>query len=139
MSVVDELYQNACWPRDKPTNQLITFTRSLEICQKRLPLVWAMLPDDEIQKLRDHSTFTRTYKNMICLPSPHPMALWMTALYNRVAHPDRPARWFPQYLDLATGQGRDDDGVALAGNGASSVPSSTLGWWGEPSSRPVRP
>lgn len=107
MSVVDELYQNACWPRDKPTNQLITFTRSLEICQKRLPLVWAMLPDDEIQKLRDHSTFTRTYKNMICLPSPHPMALWMTALYNRVAHPDRPARWFPQYLDLATGQGRD--------------------------------
>ncbi len=107
MSVVDELYQNACWPTDKPANQLITFTRSLEISQKRLPLVWAMLPDDEVRKLRDHATLTRTYKNMICLPSPHPMALWMTALYNRVGHPDRPARWFPQYLDLTTDQGRN--------------------------------
>lgn len=107
ISVVDELYQNACWPKDKPTNQLITFTRSLEICQKRLPLIWAMLPDIEVQQLRDHAIFSRTYKNMICLPSPHPMALWVTALYNRVGHPDRSARWFPQYLDLATGQGRD--------------------------------
>jgi len=44
---------------------------------------------------------------MICLPSPHPMALWMTAIYSRAAHPDRAARWFPQYLDLATAQGRD--------------------------------
>ncbi len=107
MSVMDELYQNALWPSDKPGNRLITFTRSLEICQKRLPLVWAMLPDVEVKQLRDHATYSRTYKNMICLPAPHPMALWMTALYNRVGHPDRSARWFPQYLDLATAQGRD--------------------------------
>lgn len=107
LSVVDELYQTACWPKDKPTNQLITFTRSLKICEKRLPLVWAMLPDVEVQKLRDHAIFNRTYKNMICLPSPHPMALWVTALYNHAGHSDRSARWFPQYLDLATAPGRD--------------------------------
>ena len=35
------------------------------------------------------------------------MALWVTALYNRAGHSDRSARWFPQYLDLATDQGRD--------------------------------
>ncbi len=107
MSVVDELYHHACWPKDKPTHQLITFTQPLEICQKRLPLVWAMLPDIEVQQIRMHPMYNRTYKNMICLPSPHPMALWMTALYNRAGHPDREARWFPQYLDLSTPQGQD--------------------------------
>lgn len=107
LSVVDELYHQAHWPKDKPTNQLITFTQSLEICQKRLPLVWAMLPDAEVQQIRMHQHYNRTYKNMICLPSPHPMALWMTALYNRAGHPDRDPRWFPQYLDLATLQGQE--------------------------------
>jgi eukaryotic-like serine/threonine-protein kinase len=107
MSVVDELYHHAVWPKDKPNNQLITFTQPLEICQKRLPLVWAMLPDAEVQQIRMHQMYNRTYKNMICLPSPHPMALWMTALYNRAGHPDRDPRWFPQYLDLSTPQGQD--------------------------------
>ncbi len=106
VSVIDELYHQSAWPQDKPI-AAITFNQPLEICQRRLPLIWAMLPHEEIQTLKMHQLYSRVYKNVLCLPSPHPMALWTTALYNKACHHDRSPRWFSQYLDLSQGQGRE--------------------------------
>ena len=106
VSVIDELYNQSTWPKDKPI-AAITFSHPLEICQRRLPLVWAMLPQAEIQTLKMHQLYSRIYKNVLCLPSPHPMALWTTALYNKACHHDREPRWFSHYLDLAHPQGRE--------------------------------
>lgn len=106
VSVIDELYSQSTWPKDKPI-AAITFSQPLEICQRRLPLVWAMLPQAEIQTLKMHQLYSRIYKNVLCLPSPHPMALWTTALYNKACHHDREPRWFSHYLDLAQPQGRE--------------------------------
>ncbi len=54
-----------------------------------------------------HQLYSRIYKNVLCLPSPHPMALWTTALYNRACHIDRGPRWFSHYLDLTLPVGRE--------------------------------
>ncbi len=106
VSAIDELYSQATWPQDKPI-AAITFSQPLEVCQRRLPLVWAMLPHEEIQMLKMHQLYSRIYKNVLCLPAPHPMALWTTALYNKACHVDREPRWFSHYLDLTQPQGRE--------------------------------
>ncbi|MFK8183492.1 MAG: serine/threonine protein kinase [Phormidesmis sp.] len=57
-----------------------------------IPTLWAMMSESEIkQRLRN----TR-YNNFLCTMSPHPMVLWVTALYSKIEGP----RWLPCYLDL---------------------------------------
>lgn len=105
-SVLDELYRVATWPQDKPIGA-ITFVRSLEIYQKQIPLVWAMLPYEEIKELKLHQLYNRIYKNVLCLPSPYPLAIWTTAIYNHACHQGRDPRWFSHFLDLRTAQGQE--------------------------------
>lgn len=105
-SVLEELYRVASWPQDKPRGA-ITFVKTLEVCQKKVPLVWAMLPYDEIKEIKFHQLYNRTYKNILCLPSPYPMALWTTALYNPACHEGRDPRWFSNFLDLQSAPGRE--------------------------------
>jgi eukaryotic-like serine/threonine-protein kinase len=57
-----------------------------------------MMPKVETQRRR---VCTR-YNQFLFLEAPHPMALWLTVLYNRGPEP----RWLPCYLDLKTPQGR---------------------------------
>lgn len=57
-----------------------------------VPTLWAMMPEAEI-KQRLNSI---RYNNFLCTMSPHPMVLWLTALYSKIEGP----RWLPCYLDL---------------------------------------
>ena len=65
-----------------------------------------MLPQQEIDNLQMHRLYNRIYRTFLCTPSPHPMVLWVTALYNRLYSQQGP-RWLRCYLDLKSHQGRE--------------------------------
>ena len=84
-------YLSQRWPSEMPIAQIV-FPRLLRCGEEAVPTLWAMMPTAEIQK-RSHST---RYNNFMCTMSPHPMVLWLTALYSKLEGP----RWMPCYLDL---------------------------------------
>jgi eukaryotic-like serine/threonine-protein kinase len=79
------------WPKGKPIAEIV-FPVALKMSAKTIPTLWVMLPREEIER-RQQST---RYNNFICTLSPHPMTLWLTAMYSNADGP----RWFPVYLDL---------------------------------------
>jgi serine/threonine-protein kinase len=101
---VNEVCQLATWPKDKPIAQIV-FPQVLG--QESLPSLWVMLPQQEIRSLQVNRLYNRIYRNFLCSMSPHPMALWMTALYNRFHSHESGPRWLRCYLDLKTSQGQD--------------------------------
>ncbi|MEL6382301.1 MAG: serine/threonine-protein kinase [Cyanobacteria bacterium J06626_18] len=86
------------WPSNKPIAEIV-FSHILKTRTRSLPTLWVMLPQAEIDK---RIAGTR-YNNFICTMSPHPMALWLTVLYNAQHGP----RWLPCYLDLKTQAGQE--------------------------------
>jgi serine/threonine protein kinase len=66
------------WPKNKPIAEIV-FPQILSMSNHDLATLWSMLPLAEIER-RQKST---RYSNFICTLSPHPMALWLTALYSQ--------------------------------------------------------
>jgi serine/threonine-protein kinase len=92
-----DLRQSAIWPSNMPIAEIV-FPKSMSTSNGTLPTLWVMLPQREIEK---RLVCTR-YNQFLFLEAPHPMALWLTVLYNREHEP----RWLPCFLDLKTPQGR---------------------------------
>lgn len=90
---LDEACRLAMWPKDKPKAKIV-FPHVLKTKHETAPTLWVML---DRQDIRNRQSSTR-YNQFLFLPSPHPMVLWITALYN----PLYGIRWLPCYLDLKT-------------------------------------
>lgn len=95
--VGDEACRSASWPKNMPRAEIV-FPRTIPTNTGALATLWVMQPKQEIVR---RMTCTR-YNQFLFLEAPHPMALWLTVLYNRGQEP----RWLPCYLDLKTPQGR---------------------------------
>ena len=93
----DEACQTASWPKNKPIAEIV-FPQPLRTKDEVIATLWVMLKQKEIE----HRWVSTRYNQFLCLMSPHPMVLWLTALYNREHGP----RWLPCYLDLKTSQGQ---------------------------------
>lgn len=105
-STDDEIRRLSTWPKDKPVAQIV-FPQALKTSQETLATLWVMLPSQEIENLRVSKLYNRIYKNFLCSMSPHPMVLWITALYNHLYHREPGPRWLRCYLDLKTPQGQE--------------------------------
>ncbi|MBW4582926.1 MAG: serine/threonine protein kinase [Tildeniella nuda ZEHNDER 1965/U140] len=110
---VEEVYQVATWPQDKPTAQIV-FAQSLTTGRSTIPAVWVMLPQLEIQNLQVYKLYNVIYKNFLYAMSPHPTLLWITGIYNRKRsqnngrnNQEQGPRWLPCYLDLKTPHGQE--------------------------------
>lgn len=86
------------WPANKPIAEIV-FPHILPSSKGSLSTLWVMLPPDEIAK----RLLGTRYNTFICTMSPHPMALWLTVLYN----PKHGPRWLPCFLDLKTRAGQE--------------------------------
>ncbi|HEY9697165.1 MAG TPA: serine/threonine-protein kinase [Trichocoleus sp.] len=93
----DEVCRLATWPSQMPIAEIV-FPKPLQTSNGTLATVWVMLPRAEIQK----RLICSRYNHFLFMEAPHPMALWLTVLYNR----DHDPRWLPCYLDLKSPQGR---------------------------------
>lgn len=79
------------WPQDKPVAQIV-FPRMLTSEQDEAVGLWVMLTRTEVQQ----RLLSTRYNHFLCLMAPHPMLLWITAIYDAQLGP----RWLPCYLDL---------------------------------------
>ena len=79
------------WPQDKPIAQIV-FPRILASDQDEAVGLWVMLSRTEIQQ----RLLSTRYNHFLCLLAPHPMLLWITAIYDQQLG----VRWLPCYLDL---------------------------------------
>ncbi len=92
----DEALWQATWPSDKPVAEIV-FPHPIQTQSETVAAVWAMLPRAEIQQ----RLLSTRYNQFLCLTSPHPMVLWITAIYERHSGP----RWLACYLDLKSHRG----------------------------------
>jgi eukaryotic-like serine/threonine-protein kinase len=91
ISNLDELCLQSTWPTDKPRAEIV-FPRLMEYESEVSATLWIMLSREEInyyKKQPPHCQF-------LFLASPHPMLLWIAALY----HNEQQHRLLPSYLDL---------------------------------------
>ena len=87
----EEIARLTSWPKNRPIADIVFhdfFCAHGEV----FPAVWAMLPQQEIQK---RLVCTR-YNQFLFITAPHPMVLWVTVIHNR----QHGAKWLPCYLDL---------------------------------------
>jgi eukaryotic-like serine/threonine-protein kinase len=94
------------WPTNKPIAQIV-FPQALTTPKETIATLWVMLPQQEIEQIQISRLYNRLYKNFLCSMSPHPMVLWLTAIYNQHYHKDSGPRWLRCYLDLKSVQGRE--------------------------------
>lgn len=90
------------WPVNKP-QQKIVFPRVMKYENQKITTLCTMLDGQDIQKRISNIR----YNQFIFQSYPHPMILWLTALYCK----DLGARWLPCYLDLKTNMGRQIAGL----------------------------
>jgi eukaryotic-like serine/threonine-protein kinase len=88
---LDSFCQKLTWPKNKPQAEIV-FSHLLDSPEGQIPTVWVMLSQQELEKRQKD----KRYNHFLFLTSPHPMLLWITALY----HSQRGPRWLPCYLDL---------------------------------------
>jgi eukaryotic-like serine/threonine-protein kinase len=93
----EEVCRFASWPLNKPIAEIV-FSKPLQTTKELLATLWVMLRYEEISK---RMSCTR-YNQFLFMPYPHPLLLWITALYNR----EHGARFLPCYLDLKNPQGQ---------------------------------
>ncbi|ASC74211.1 Serine/threonine-protein kinase A [Halomicronema hongdechloris C2206] len=86
------------WPKTKPVAEIV-FPHPLPTSSGSLATLWAMMPQREIER----RLISTRYNTFICTLSPHPMALWLTALFSSQHGP----RWLPCYLDLKASSGQE--------------------------------
>jgi serine/threonine-protein kinase len=104
-SLLENIYQSATWPKNKPIAQIV-FPQIYTYGEESVMTIWVMLPAAEIHSLQINRLYNRIYKNFLCTMSPHPMVLWITALYNRFHSQENGPRWLRCNLDLKTPQGQ---------------------------------
>ncbi len=92
----EQYYLDVAWPPDKP-RQKIVFPRLMNSAEGTFPSLWVMLNKQDIE----NRLLSTRYNYFVFVMSPHPMLLWITALYS-IEHG---TRWLPCYLDLKTGNG----------------------------------
>lgn len=85
------------WPNTMP-KQKIVFPRLVTYEDKPLPTICAMLETADIEKRKNNIR----YSQFLFQSYPHPMILWVTALYS----PQDGPRWLPCYIDLKTKAGQ---------------------------------
>lgn len=102
----EEISRLITWPKDKPIAQIV-FSQPLRTSRETLATLWVMLSQDEIETLRVSRLYNRVYKNFLCSMSPHPMVLWITAIYNPSHHLEKGPRWLRCYLDLKSSHGQE--------------------------------
>jgi eukaryotic-like serine/threonine-protein kinase len=90
LSVQETCWQSA-WPEDKPTAEIV-FAEMIHAHPESVAGVWAMFTRAEIQK----RLLNTRYNQFLFTTAPHPMMLWITAIYDS----NQGARWLPCYLDL---------------------------------------
>ncbi len=96
LSAKDVCMQSS-WPKDKP-HQKIVFPAVLNSVEGPFASLWVMLQEQDILT----SIASIRYNQFLFLTTPHPMVLWITALY----HQEQGPRWLPCYLDLKTPVGQ---------------------------------
>jgi serine/threonine-protein kinase len=104
VSAPDALCRLQSWPPDKPVAR-ITFPQIIATSQRPLATLWVMLPQEEISQMRVSRLYNQVYRNFLCTLSPHPMAMWLTAVYNPFCHGSEGPRWLYSFLDLKTSAG----------------------------------
>ena len=95
LPAADSFYLSQSWPSEMPVAQIV-FPRLITKTTDTLPTLWAMMSRTEIEKRISNTR----YNNFMCTMAPHPIVLWLTALYNKIEGP----RWLPCYLDLKTSE-----------------------------------
>jgi serine/threonine-protein kinase len=98
----DQVCRLATWPQSKPVAEIV-FSQPLPTSQGNLATLWAMMPEEDINR----RLVSTRYNTFICTMTPHPMMLWLTVLYS--SHYG--ARWLPCYLDLKSDLGQDMAGL----------------------------
>lgn len=101
----DDACRLTTWPKDKPIAQIV-FPHVLETKRETTATIWVMLPQQEIENIQIGKLYNRFFKTFLCTQSPHPMILWITAIYNQLQHKDGNPRWLRCFLDLKTPQGQ---------------------------------
>jgi serine/threonine-protein kinase len=101
----DEACQLTTWPQNKPVAQIV-FPHVLKTKREEVATVWVMLSQQEIENIQLGKLYNKLYKNFLCCLSPHPMLLWITALFNLHQHKETGPRWLRCYLDLKSAQGQ---------------------------------
>lgn len=96
--IKDEIIRTNSWSPNKPIASIV-FPQAVKVNGRLLPALWAMLPMLEIRR---RSVCSR-YNQFIFITDPHPMLLWITAIYNQKYG----AKWLTCYLDLKTKFGRE--------------------------------
>jgi eukaryotic-like serine/threonine-protein kinase len=79
------------WPADKPKAEIV-FPQIIAAGEDEAVALWVMLSRAEIKQ----RLLSTRYNHFLCLMAPHPMLLWVTAVYDAQLG----ARWLPCYLDL---------------------------------------
>ena len=92
-SSLKKFLSDRIWPENKP-RQKIVFPRILSHQKQKIPTVWTMLEEQEINKRSNNIR----YNQFIFQTFPHPMVLWLNVLYSK----EDDALWLPCYLDLKT-------------------------------------
>lgn len=92
---VEQKYGQFLWPQDKPIQEIV-FPQLLDTKQGTIASLWLMLPEQEINSYK----ISKRSNHFVFIPSPHPMLLWLTVLYNRELSP----KWLPCYLDMQNPQ-----------------------------------
>lgn len=92
---VEQSYRQLLWPQNKPIQEIV-FPQLLDTPKGSITALWLMLSKQEI---KNYAVSTR-YNQFVFVTSPHPMLLWVTALYNRQFAP----KWLPCYLDMQNPQ-----------------------------------
>lgn len=94
---IEDAGWNVSWPADKPIAEIV-FPNLLRSEHQEAAALWMMLTRNEIQQ----RLLNTRYNQFLCTMQPHPMLLWITALYDR----ELGARWLPCYLDLKHSRGQ---------------------------------
>ena len=88
---LDDFLSHCTWPKNKPL-QKIVFPRLVSFNNQPIPTICTMLEPEDIERRKN----SIRYNQFIFQSFPHPMLLWITALYDA----EEGVRWLPCYLDL---------------------------------------
>jgi eukaryotic-like serine/threonine-protein kinase len=88
---VEETCWRSNWPKEKPIGEIV-FPKVVSTQTQSAAAVWVMLPQMDI----DRRLLNGRYNNFLLTTSPHPVMLWITAIYDQ----ELGTRWLPCYLDM---------------------------------------
>ena len=94
----DPVFLPTAWPRNKPIADIV-FPQPIRTKGEIISALWVMLPQQEIEKRLQGARFNQ----FLFISTPHPMMLWITALYSS----QYGVKWLAYYMDLKTRQGQE--------------------------------